>query len=390
MGSIDLLVQQTKQIKEHRKARGQRYRLHNLLAIIILSIIAGADDYVAISQYCKSKKDFLLKHGLIDDVHYPSHDLFRLIFQALDKEGFAKLLATWLQQAVEKQPLSVKDFEVPPQKMIHVDGKSLRASRSGKQHTRSALQIVTAYCSNHSISIGQSIIDKKSCEKTAIPKLLQMIDIKDTIVTIDAIASFKANAALIFDAEADYLLALKKNNKLFFLEVEKFFDSCTPSIVDFFQSEDKAHGRIEKRTCQVVSDLSAFPGVEQWKGIQSIICIESQRTIHQKTSIEKRYYVSSLAPNAKTLANAIRKHWTVENELHWSLDVAFNEDRCRIKHKQAAANFAAIRRFALALLKNAKLSKLGIKNQRLQAAWSDEFLEKAFDFFLIVTQKNTH
>jgi len=132
--------------------------------------------------------------------------------------------------------------------------------------------------------------------------------------------------------------------------------------------------------------LQYFPEVKDWKGIQSLICIESQRTLHAKTSIEKRYYVSSLAPNAKALATAIRKHWTVENELHWSLDVAFNEDRCRIKHKQAAANFAAIRRFALALLKNAKISKLGIKNQRLQAAWSDEFLEKAFSFFLNVSQ----
>ena len=133
-----------------------------------------------------------------------------------------------------------------------------------------------------------------------------------------------------------------------------------------------------------------FPDLEDWKGIQSIICIESQRTLNGKTSIEKRYYLSSLKPNAKVLAQAIRKHWTVENELHWSLDVAFNEDRCRIKHKQAAANFAAIRRFALALLKNAKLSKLGIKNQRLKAAWSDEFLEQIFEFFFIVSQSNTH
>ena len=114
--------------------------------------------------------------------------------------------------------------------------------------------------------------------------------------------------------------------------------------------------------------------------------MEAKRTLHEKTSIEKRYYVSSLAPNAKALATAIRRHWTIENELHWSLDVVFNEDRCRIKHKQAAANFAAIRRFALALLKNAKISKLGIKNQRLQAAWNDEFLEKAFAFFLNVSQ----
>lgn len=392
MESIKLLVQEVKQIKDYRKSRGQRYNLHHLLSIIILSVIAGADDYVAISEYCKSKKTFLLKHHLIDGHRYPSHDLFRLILQNLNKEQFAKLLATWIKRAVDLKESSTIDVEESPPKMIHVDGKSLRASRNGNQHTRSALQIVTAYCSNDSISIGQSIIDKKSCEKTAIPKLLKMIDIKGTLITIDAIASFKQNAKLIFDLEADYLLALKKNNKHLFLEIESFFKHFeqTSLIVDVFQSEAKAHGRVEKRKVQIISDLSLFPDIEGWKGLQSIICVESQRTVNGKISIERRYYLSSLKPNAKILAQAIRKHWTVENELHWSLDVAFNEDRCRIKHKQAAANFAAIRRFALALLKNAKLSKLGIKNQRLKAAWSDEFLGKIFEFFLIVNQLDTH
>lgn len=388
MEGIELLVQEVKKIKDTRKARGQRYRLYNLLALIILSVLSGADDYVAISTYCKSKKAFLIQQGLLDGIHYPSHDLFRLILQSLNKEEFAKLLATWLQSAIDLKQLPIEEMNIPAQKMIHVDGKSLRASRNGKEHSRSALQIVTAYCSNHSVSIGQSIIDKKSCEKTAIPKLLKMIDIKDTLVTIDAVATSKKNAALIIDLEADYLLALKKNNKHLFLEVESFFENFkdTSLIVDFFQSENKAHGREEIRTCYVISDLKYFPDVEDWKGIKCLICIEAQRTLHGKTSIEKRYYISSLAPNAKALAHAIRKHWTVENELHWLLDVAFNEDRCRIKHKQAAANFAAIRRFVLALLKNAKLSKLGIKNQRLQAAWDESFLEKAFAFFITVSQ----
>jgi len=388
MGTIELLIEEVKQIADTRKSRGQRYDLYNLLSIIILSVIAGADDYVAISEYCKSKKDFLLKHGLIDGKNYPSHDLFRLILQNLEKEQFAKLLANWLNRAIELQEIPLPNSEELPQKMIHVDGKSLRASRSGRQHTRSALQIVTAYCSNNSVSVGQSIIDKKSCEKTAIPQLLKMIDIRNALITIDAIASFKQNAKLIIDLKADYLLALKKNNKHLFLEVESFFTHFedTSLIADVFQNEEKGHGRMEKRKCQIISDLRFFPDVKEWEGIQSLICVESQRTLNGKTSIEKRYYVSSLKPNAQILAQAIRKHWTVENELHWSLDVAFNEDRCRIKHKQAAANFAAIRRFALALLKNAKLSKLGIKNQRLQAAWNNEFLERIFSFFLAVSQ----
>lgn len=383
MGAIKFLIQEVKQIKDSRKSRGQRYRLYNLLSIVILATIAGADDYVAFAEYCKSKKSFLIEKGLLDGRFYPSHDTFRIILQSLNKEEFAKLLATWLQKAIDSKKLPHKELEIPPQKMIHVDGKSLRASRSGKQHSRSALQIVSAYCSNDSISIGQAIIDKKSCEKTAIPKLLKLLDIKDTLITIDAIATTKKNAALIIDLEADYLLALKKNNKHLFLEVESFFKHFedTPLIVDFFQSEEKAHGRQEKRTCQIITDLNLFPDVADWKGLQTLICIESQRTYNKKISNEKRYYVSSLKPDAKALAKAIRKHWTVENELHWSLDVAFNEDRCRVKHKQAAANLAATRRFSLGLLKNAKVSKLGMKNQRLQAAWDDNFLEKIFNFF---------
>jgi hypothetical protein len=180
MDSIQLLLQEVKQIKDNRKSRGQRYRLYNLLSIIILSVIAGADDYVAISEYCKSEKYFLLKHNLIDGRNYPSHDLFRLILQNLNKEQFAKLLANWLNRAIELQELPSTIEGVLPQKMIHIDGNTLRASRSGRQHPRSALQIVTAYCSNNSVSIGQSIIDKKSCEKTAIPQLLRMIDIRNT------------------------------------------------------------------------------------------------------------------------------------------------------------------------------------------------------------------
>lgn len=391
MGSIQLLVEEVKQIQDFRKARGQRYKLYNLLAIMILAVISGADDFVATATYCKGKKSFLIAQGLLDGKRYPSHDLFRYIFQHLDRDSFSKLLSFWLERAVAQTELNNVPFEGPSQKMIHVDGKSLRASREGKSHSRSALQIVTAYCSDTHISVGQSIIDKKSCEKTAIPKLLNMLDLKDTIVTIDAVTTNKKNVALIVNKKADYLLALKKNNKHFCLEVASFFEhfSDTALIVDVFEQAENTHGRLEKRTCRVISELSYFPDAAEWEGLKSLICVESERTIKGKTSTEKRYYISSLLPDAKVLAQAIRRHWTVENELHWSLDVAFNEDRCRIKDKNAAANFAATRRFALALLKNAKISKLGIKNQRLQAAWDEEFLQEAFGFFekIIILKK---
>lgn len=388
MTGIEILVSEVSQIQDFRKSRGQRYKLHNLLSIFILAVMAGADDFVGIATFASSKKDFLTKHNLIENNRLPSHDIFRHILMMLDKTALAKILALWLQNAVDAVSTSHSSaFEAVskdlPPKMIHIDGKSLRATRKGRQHTRSALQIVSAYCSNNSLTVGQQIIEKKSCEKVAIPQLIKMLDLKSTVVTIDAIASFKATAELIISKKADYLLALKKNNKHLFLEVESFFETFvdTALIVDVFSSEDNAHGRYEKRTCRIISDLKYLPDIKGWKNLKSLICIESTRTINNKTSIEKRYYISSLLPNAKILAHCIRKHWTVENELHWSLDVSFNEDKCKIRDKNAAANFAATRRFALGLLKNAKISKVGIKNQRLQAAWDDSFLEKLFLFF---------
>jgi len=385
--NIEYLVGTLKEITDFRSARGQRYRLYNILSIFILAVISGADDFVAVAAYAKGKKDFLCKHDLLDGIHYPSHDLFCYVLKSLDKKSLSQVLAGWLSTSVSQtDSLPMETTGPVTKKMIHIDGKSLRASRDGNSHTRTALQIVTAYCSDTSISIGQELIEKKSCEKTAIPKLLKLLDLKDTVTTIDAIATTKKNTEIICGKGGDYLLALKKNNKHFYLEVETFFKHFgqTSLVMDFFGTHDKGHGRLEYRVCKVISDLSYFPDAEGWRNLKSIICIESRRTVNGKISNENRFYLSSLEPNAKALGQAIRKHWTVENELHWSLDVSFNEDRCRIKDKNAAANFAAVRRFALALLKNAKVSKLGIKNQRLQAAWDDQFLEKIFLFF----QKN--
>jgi predicted transposase YbfD/YdcC len=383
MSGIELLLIDLSKIEDFRKPRGQRYKLCNLLSIFILAIVAGADDFVAVSTFVKSKHSFLEKHGLIGNNRMPSHDIFRRILMLLDKENYSKLLAAWLRFMISEVSLSdVAPACAQVSKMIHIDGKSLRASRIGNQHTRSGLQIVTAYCSDNSVSIGQQLIDKKSCEKTAIPQLIEVLDLQSSVVTIDAIVTTKATVQLLARKKADYVLALKKNNKNLFLEVENFFEhfADTALITDIFSVEENSHGRKEKRTCSILSDLKHFPDVQGWENLKSLICVEATRELHGKISVEKRYYLSSLSANAKILANCIRKHWSIENELHWSLDVAFNEDQCRIRDKNAAANFAATRRFALGLLKNANLSKVGIKNQRLQAAWDDNFLEKLFLF----------
>ena len=328
MVNIPVLLLHLQEIQDFRKKRGQRYSLYNILCISILAVFSGADDFEAMAAFTKEKEEFLQKHQLISEKRCPSHDLFRWYYQSLDVKAFGNLLNAWIMSVWDSD--LVKDnlknhCKVAP-KQIHIDGKSLRATRTSA-HSRTALQVVSAYYSEGYVSVGQLLVDKKSCEKTAIPQLLELLDLRDCIITIDAIATFKKNAATIVGKGGDYILALKKNNKLFYNEVDDFFthfeDTCL--IVDTDQTLDKAHGRTEKRTCRIISDLKYFSDAELWDGLQCIVCIESQRTIGEKTSIEKRYYLSSLKPHATHLMQSIRRHWTVENHLHWTLDVAFNE-----------------------------------------------------------------
>lgn len=368
-----------KEVPDFRKARGRRYELYKLLTISVLAIVAGADDFEAMAAFVERKAPFLREIGLLDDKRKPSHDLFRWIFMHLDSAGFSLVLGAWLEYSVANLPLEINTEAVLP-KRIHIDGKSLRATRT-QAHTRSALQVVSAYVSNSQLCVGQLLIEEKSCEKTAIPILIDLIDVKDSIVTIDAAGTMRKVASKIWDKGGDYLLALKKNNRLLYQEVDDFFrvfdDTDLVSLP--FETQENAHGRNEKRVCQVISELQYFPDALEWKGIQSLVRIKTQQTRGGKCMAETRYYISSLPPDAKSLLQSVRKHWSVENNLHWSLDVSFNEDKSRLRQKNAASIFAALRRFALALLKNIKISKNSIKSQRLEAAWDNQFLIKVFN-----------
>lgn len=380
VGTIDKITSKMKEVADFRKLRGQRYRLYNLLTISILAMVAGADDYEAMAAFAASKEDFLVENGLLDGKRRPSHDIFRWVFKHLNAEGFSLLLGVWLEQSVEKARFQcLENAKVPMPKRIHIDGKSLRATRTN-EHTRSALQVVSAYLSDYEMCAGQLLIDGKSCEKAAIPQLIEVIDLKNAIVTIDAVGTMKKVATKIIDKGGDYVLALKKNNRLFYQEVEDFFKVFDDTkLVSFpFETSEKSHGRHEKRVCQVISDLQYFPDAQDWKGIKSLVRIQTEQTRNGKLVKETRFYISSLPPNAKDLLEAVRKHWSVENNLHWSLDVSFNEDKSRVKDKNAATILAALRRFALALINNIKISKNSVKSQRLQAGWNNQFLLKVF------------
>lgn len=378
MDKVDKITSKMKEVTDFRKHKGRRYKLHNILTISILSLLSGADDFDGMAVFAKSKKDFLLEQGLLDGYNFPSHDLFRWIFMRMDGNAFAMLLGTWLEHSLEKASISSAD--PPPLKRIHIDGKSLRATRTN-EHSRTALQVVSAYVSNSSLCMGQLLIDGKSCEKTAIPQLIDLLDLKNSVTTIDAVGTMKSVATKIIDRQGHYLLALKKNNRLFYQEVADFFRvfADTPLVSLPFATEEKAHGRIEKRSCQVITDLQYFADAGLWKNLRTLVRVESEQVRSGKVLQETRYYLSSLSADEQMLSDLIRKHWTVENNLHWSLDVSFYEDNSRVRDKNAANALSGLRRFGLALLKNAKISKNSIKGQRLQAAWDNQFLLNLFE-----------
>lgn len=377
MDKIDKITNKMKEVIDFRKPKGQRYKLYNILTISILSLISGADDFEGMAVFVTSKKEFLLEQGLIDGHNFPSHDLFRWIFMRMDVHAFAVLLGTWLEYSLEK--ISISPTDPPPLKRIHIDGKSLRATRTN-EHSRTALQIVSAYVSNSSLCMGQLLIDGKSCEKTAIPQLIDLLELKNSVTTIDAVGTMKHVASKIIYRKGHYLLALKKNNRLFYKEVADFFRvfADTPLVSPPFATEEKAHGRTEKRSCQVITDLQYFPDAALWKDLHTLVRVESEQNRNGKVLRETRYYLSSLKAEGHILLDLIRKHWTVENNRHWSLDVSFYEDQSKVRNKNAANALSALRRFCLALLKNAKISKNSIKGQRLQATWNNQFLLNLF------------
>jgi predicted transposase YbfD/YdcC len=374
MTNIDLFYTALHSLRDFRKPQGQRYNFYNILTIIILSMASGCDDFESMALFCKKKSDFLIRRKLLDGKNYPSHDLFRYFLMSLDKSALANILVMWLE--LNETPMPPTEIILP--KLIHIDGKVLRASRTS-EHSRTGLTVLNAFCSNTAITIGEMIVDKKSCEKAAIPKLIETLYLQNSVVTIDAAGTMTHVAAAIFDKKADYILALKKNNKLFYYEVESFFQHFTGTklIQDVSQTVDNQSGRIEKRICSIITDLKYFPDAANWKGIKTLIHVRSERTINSKTTIEDRYYISSLRADARALNYAIRRHWSIENELHWHLDVAFNEDKLRLREKNAALSLAVIRRFVLALIKQLQ-SKESIKAQRLAFAWNENDLDNLF------------
>lgn len=350
--------------------RVDRHKKHKLLDIIILTlcaVISGAEGWEAIEQFGEDKQDWLKKWIALEN-GIPSHDCIARVIARILPAQMTECFIAWTQSVAK-----ITDGEV-----VAIDGKTARHSY-GKDKL-GAIHMVSAWANKAGMSLGQVKTAAKSNEITAIPMLLEMLEIKGCIVTIDAMGCQTDIAAKIVEKKADYVLAVKDNQALLHEAIADYFQEAivanNPSLCQLQQQEDTNadHGRIEIRRCYLSTCLDTLPEVSRWKGLKSIGMVESERIVNGKTSLERRHYICSLT-EVKPFADAARAHWGIENSLHWVLDVTFREDDSRIRTGYAPENFNIVRQLAINLLKK-EPSKLSMKRKRFRASLSDKFREE--------------
>lgn len=354
------------ELKDPRRiAKGNHlYPLEEILFLSIAAVVSGADSWTAISLFGRAKLDWLSRFYPFNN-GIPSHDVLGKVFAALDSQAFSRCFVSWVESMAR----------ITSGEVVSIDGKTLRGSED-KANGKSALHVVSAFATANGLCLGQVKVDSKSNEITAIPELLELLALKGCIVTLDAMGCQKNIAGAIKKKEADYVLMVKGNQKELKGQVEKLF-SITP-VKAAYSSNELGHGRIEHRLCEVVDQLELLDGKEEWPGLTSVVRITSERIIKQtgKGTTETRYYITSLKADAKLIHDAVRSHWAVENNLHWSLDVIFKEDASLKKKDHSALNFNIIAKMALTLIDREKTTKKSKPSKRLLAALDDGYRAK--------------
>jgi len=361
------LADHFKNLPDFRVERTKRHLLIDIVVITICAVICGAEDWKAVSLYGRKKKRWLktfleLPNGI------PSYYTFRRVFLYLDPEKLQECFLEWVAAL----------SEVSRGQIIAIDGKCLRGSvdQAGQ---RAAIHMVSAFASANRLVLGQVKVDDKSNEITAIPRLLELIDIENCVVSIDAMGCQKEIAQKIVEQGGDYILALKGNQGILHQDVELYFQDALQRQFkgishDFEETVGKDHGRVETRRCWTVSDVDWIEKKAEWKGLRSLVMVDAERWQENQTTREQRFYISSLGSDAQRLNAAVRSHWSIENQLHWTLDVSFHEDACRVRKGHAPQNLAVIRHMALNLLKKEKTAGVGIKTKRQAAGWDNDYL----------------
>jgi len=354
--------------------RIERTKLHKLIDILVIAIcgaICSCDSWEDVEEFGKAKQEWFetfleLPNGI------PSHDTFNRVFARIDPIEFRTCFIDWVSVA----------SELIGGQVIAMDGKVLRRSRD-RGIGKGAIDMVSAWaCANHLV-LGQVKVDEKSNEITAIPQLLKALEISGCIITIDAMGCQTEIAKTIVEEQADYVLALKDNQGNLFEDTQKLFEDLESSqyqayIYDYEKTVNKGHGRIEIRECWTISDpqiLCHLRGFQNWEKLMTVSRIRSQRWIGDEKTCEDRFHIASIV-GARCVLAAARSHWGIENNLHWTLDMAFDEDHCRVRKDNGPENFAILRHIALNLLKQEKTSKRSINGKRLLAGWNEDYLLK--------------
>jgi predicted transposase YbfD/YdcC len=372
------LIEHLSGITDPRINRTKDHELIDILVLAICALLCRAETFNDMEDFGKAKEEWfktflLLPNGI------PSHDTFNRVFQALDPKEFQDAFLNWTQ--------SVR--QAIPDEIVAMDGKALRRALTQSKNPR---YIVSAWAEDNGLVLGQLKVDEKTNEITAVPQLLRVLELSGCIVTLDAMGCQKNIAKEIKEADAEYVLALKGNQETVHQEVKEFLDDTIAEATTWHPAGvissvaaarlatkkvvEKDHGRLETREYFLSTELGWFADKEQWEGLQSVGMVQATREINGQSSTERRYYISSLPLDVERFARAVRGHWSIENKVHWVMDVCFGEDQSRARKGHAAENLATLRRLALNLLKSEKTKKRGIRGKQNNASWDHAYLLK--------------
>ena len=351
-----------------RIERCKLYPLVEILFIVLCGSVCGAESWRDFVLFGQEKLEFLREYYPYNN-GIPSKNTFARLFAVLDPETFKKCFISW-----------VKSLQKTLGEVIAIDGKTLCNSRDTATDL-APIHMVSAFATEARLVLGQQKTEDKSNEITAIPKLLDLLSLKGHIITIDAIGTQKNIAKKVHEKEGDYVLALKGNQGSLNNDVRLFLEAeaqkpLSKAISDTYEHVDKGHGRIEIRRCIVSDQIDWLDQKQQWPGLKTVAMIEETREVQGKTSVERRFFISSLSANAEQIASAVRSHWLIENALHWTLDVVFDEDQSRIRKDNAGENMAMVRHITVNMLNGAKKCFKGVslKALRKKAGWGNKTL----------------
>ena len=372
---MNVLADRFSALDDPRESGKVIYPLTDIVVIAVCAAIAGAESYEDIVLYGKSKTSWLSEF-LDLDKGIPSHDTFRRVFGLIDAEAFEACFTSWAKSQVED----------PDGEVVAIDGKTIRRSFDHGRE-QSPLHVVSAWASEQSLVLTQEVTSEKSNEITAIPEVLGALNLEGALVTIDAMGRETEIAEQIIEEKADYLLALKENHRTAYRAVQTHFDDRCFGSGAFDRGArsrlrsdgfDESHGRVVRRRVFACSEASELEALSEWPGLQSVVGIETIRTVkgESETTAEIRYFLSSREAKDEVLEDAARQHWSIENSLHWVLDVTFNEDQSRVRDETAASNWAVLRKMALNLLKSDSEADTSIKGRRKQAGWDNDYMRK--------------